>query len=153
MEPRHCERSEAIQGRHTHSLDRFVASLLAMTPYHQVLILSTSSSDETDARRKRACRGVRSRMHGMFVASLKISISQHKYAVDEHSADRMLAADDRSFQRKIETEALGCSRPPHHEIGTLAGFEAADLGIRPDGRRSPDRERAQDFAKCHRIAS
>src|SRR5438876_10356509 len=43
MEPRHCERSEAIQGRHTHSLDRFVASLLAMTPYHQVMILSTSS--------------------------------------------------------------------------------------------------------------
>src|SRR6266700_300190 len=43
MEPRHCERSEAIQGRHTHSLDRFVASLLAMTPYHQVLILSAST--------------------------------------------------------------------------------------------------------------
>src|SRR6266568_8454441 len=41
MEPRHCKRSEAIQGRHTHSLDRFVASLLAMTPYHQVMILST----------------------------------------------------------------------------------------------------------------
>ena len=41
MEPRHCERSEAIQGRHTHSLDRFVASLLAMTLYHQVMILST----------------------------------------------------------------------------------------------------------------
>src|SRR6266700_3254809 len=33
MEPRHCERSEAIQGRHTHSLDRFVASLLAMTEW------------------------------------------------------------------------------------------------------------------------
>ena len=44
MEPRHCERSEAIQGRHTHSLDRFVASLLAMTPYHQVMILSTSTA-------------------------------------------------------------------------------------------------------------
>src|SRR5258708_38975519 len=43
MELRHCERSEAIQGRHTLSLDRFVASLLAMTPYHQVLILSTST--------------------------------------------------------------------------------------------------------------
>jgi hypothetical protein len=37
MERRHCDREaeptrEAIQGRHTRTLDRFVAALLAMTP-------------------------------------------------------------------------------------------------------------------------
>src|SRR5438309_4858264 len=54
MELRHCERSEAIQGRHTHSLDRFVASLLAMTPYHQVMILSTRGADLTFATHRAA---------------------------------------------------------------------------------------------------
>src|SRR6266700_2511780 len=81
---------------------------------------TTSSSDEADARSKRACRGVRSSTNCLFVASLKVSIAQHRCAIDEHSSNRMPAADNRSFQRKIETEALGCSRLPHHEIGALA---------------------------------